>query len=84
MPAASKHPSSPANSRQHEATRYGQQYRDRLAKAAVPSRRWVACRALVLPSASDPYDQDRIQIGDTLAGAGGAEWQGVHRQQPHR
>jgi hypothetical protein len=49
MPAASKVLSPLANSRQLEATRYGQQYRDRLAKAAVLFRRWVVWSALFLP-----------------------------------
>jgi hypothetical protein len=69
MPAASKRPSPPANSRQQEATRYGQQHRDRLAKTAVPPRPWMAWRALVLPRASDPCDQSRLRIADALAAA---------------
>jgi hypothetical protein len=67
MPVASKVLSPLANSRQLEATRYGQQYRDRLAKAAVLFRRWVVWSALFLPLGGDAYDQDAVWVDDTLA-----------------
>ena len=67
MPVASKEPSPLANSRQLEATRYGQQYRDRLANAAVLFRRWVVWSAILLPKEGEAYDQDAIWLDDTLA-----------------
>ena len=67
MPVASKEPSRLANSRQLEATRYGQQYRDRLAKAAVLFRRWVVWSAILLPKEGEAYHQDAIWLDDTLA-----------------
>jgi hypothetical protein len=67
MPGASRVPSSLADSRQLVATRYGQQYRDRLAEAAAPFRHWVVWPAFSLPLEGDAYDQDAKSIDYTLA-----------------
>ena len=58
MPDASRVPSSLADSRQLVATRYGQQYRDRLAEAAALFRHWGVWPAFSLPQAGEAYDQD--------------------------